>query len=268
MIDAPLIAILILTGVINLIGALAYGARIAGVRTRRIAMSFALFNILLLFSRTSNSFLGPFLAKRIETRLHAGTGEMLFLDMQLVLAAASLATLVGILAVPTAQRVFSAAIGHFQRHRSTTGLALKVFSRSGQRLVFRSLRVPSLAHLRGWRRPAGIGWDVLLANCLAQSLLAVGVVASLYAGYLAPEFRVTASQLSAVINGLATILLFAFIDPQLSVMTDDAAEGAVGEAQFRRAIVLISLSRLAGTVLAQLLLLPAAQLIALIANDV
>ena len=44
--------------------------------------------------------------------------------------------------------------------------------------------------------------------------LTVGVVASLYAGYLNPEFRVTASQLSAVVNGFATILLFALIDPQ------------------------------------------------------
>nr|WP_293844784.1 DUF2837 family protein [Sphingopyxis sp.] len=29
---------------------------------------------------------------------------------------------------------------------------------------------------------------------------------------MAPEFRVTASQLSALISGFATILLFAFID--------------------------------------------------------
>src|SRR3546814_5689028 len=76
--------------------------------------------------------------------------------------------------------------------------------------------------LRGCHMPQGIGRGVLIANCLAQSLLAVGVVASLYARYLAPEYRVTASQLSALINGFATILLFAFIDPQLSVMTDDA----------------------------------------------
>ena len=33
------------------------------------------------------------------------------------------------------------------------------------------------------------------------------MLASLYAGFLNPEFRVTASQLSAVINGLATILI-------------------------------------------------------------
>ena len=265
MIDLPLIVILLLTGFINLIGALAYAARIAGVRTRRIAMSFALFNILVLFSRTSNSFLGPFLAKRIETRIHDGSGASLFIDMQFVLAAASIATLVGILLVPTGQRLFAAAIGWYQDNRSTTKLALKAASPSGLRTFRRSLSFPSLAHLRGWRMPKGIGWGVLIANCLAQSLLAVGVVASLYAGYLAPEFRVTASQLSALINGFATILLFAFIDPQLSVMTDDAVEGKVDEADFRRAITLISLSRLAGTILAQFLLLPAALLIAYVA---
>lgn len=266
MIDYTLIAILLLTGFINLIGALAYAARIAGVRTRRIAMSFALFNILVLFSRTSNSFLGPFLAKRIETRIHDGTGEVLFYDMQMILAAASVATLIGILLVPTAQRLFASAIGYFQENRSTTKLAAKAVSPSGLRVAQKSLKAPSPGHLRGLRMPPGISWGVLIANCLAQSLLAVGVVASLYAGYLAPEFRVTASQLSAVINGFATILLFAFIDPQLSVMTDDAVEGKVGEPDFRRAITLISFSRLAGTILAQLLLLPAAMLIAWIAN--
>ena len=58
------------------------------------------------------------------------------------------------------------------------------------------------------------------------------------------------------------------IDPQLSVMTDDVVEGQVSEALFRRTIVWISFSRLAGTLLAQALFLPAARLIALIANHV
>src|SRR3546814_5259489 len=103
-------------------------------------MSFALFNILVLFSRTSNSFLGPFLAKRIETRIHDGSGASLFVDMQFVLAAASVATLVGILLVPTGQRMFAAAIGWYQDNRSTTKLALKAASPSGLRTLRRSLR--------------------------------------------------------------------------------------------------------------------------------
>ena len=107
---------------------------------------------------------------------------------------------------------------------------------------------------------------MLIGNCLAQALLTVGVLASLYAGYLNPEFRVTASQLSAVINGFATILLFALIDPQLSVMTDDVVEGRVDEPTFRRAIAWISFSRLVGTVLAQALFVPSAVVIAWIAG--
>lgn len=102
-------------------------------------------------------------------------------------------------------------------------------------------------------------------NVIAQALLTVGVIASLYAGYLYPEFRVTASQLSAVVNGFATILLFVLIDPQLSVMTDDVVEGRVSEADYRRTIVWLSMSRVAGTLLAQLLLLPSAWLIVWVA---
>ena len=53
--DWQLVIICLLTFVIHLVGTLAYSVRIAGVRTKRIAVSFALFNILVLVSRTSNS---------------------------------------------------------------------------------------------------------------------------------------------------------------------------------------------------------------------
>ena len=60
--------------------------------------------------------------------------------------------------------------------------------------------------------------------------MTVAVFAALYAGSLNPAFRVTASTLSSVINGAATIVLFVFIDPHLSVMTDDVVEGHISEA--------------------------------------
>ncbi|MBN9504420.1 MAG: lipid II flippase Amj family protein [Altererythrobacter sp.] len=266
--DAQLLVICLLTAAINLIGTLAYAARIAGVRTRRIAMSFALFNILVLVSRTSNGFLGPFLAKRIETQLSAGGGEALLGDFRLVLLSASLAVALGVLLVPTGQRLFARAIGYFQHTRSTGRMLLRTASPAGLRTIRQAFALPRTDQLRELARPRGVGWGVLLANCIAQALITVGVLASLYAGYLNPEYRVTASQLSAVVNGFATILLFALIDPQLSVMTDDVVEGRVSEPLFRRTIVWISLSRLAGTFLAQALLLPGAAAVAWIANYV
>jgi hypothetical protein len=63
--DTQLLLICSLTFVINLIGSLAYSARIAGVRTRTIAPSFALFNILVMVSRRSNSFLARFCAQPV-----------------------------------------------------------------------------------------------------------------------------------------------------------------------------------------------------------
>jgi hypothetical protein len=102
--DLQLLIICILTFIIHLIGTLAYAARIAGVRTRRIAISFSLFNILILVSRTSNSFQGPFLAKRIENNLAGGMAHGLLADFRWMLWSATLATIVGALLIPTFQR--------------------------------------------------------------------------------------------------------------------------------------------------------------------
>lgn len=260
--DTELILICALTGVINLIGALAYAARIAGVRTGRIALSFALFNVLLLVSRTSNGFLGPFLAKRIETGLANGAGDALLFDLRLVLFSAAAAVAIGIVLVPTGQRLFAAAITFFQANRSTTKLLLRSVTPAGLSTIRDSVALPSAETLRSLKGPRGVSWPVLIANAAAQGLLAVGVLASLYAGYLVPEFRVTASQMTAIVNGFATILLFALIDPQISALTDDVVDGSVSEATFRRAMIWVSLSRLVGTLLAQALLVPAAVVIA------
>ena len=60
--------------------------------------------------------------------------------------------------------------------------------------------------------------------------------------------------------------MFGLIDPYLSVMTDDVAEGRISDGTFRRSIVWLIGGRLAGTVLAQLLLVPAALAIVYVAE--
>jgi hypothetical protein len=266
-VDLQLIVLCILTFIIHFIGALAYAARIAGVRTRRIAVSFALFNILVLVSRASNSFQGPFLSKRIEVNLLAGGGPLIW-DFQLLLLSASLAALLGALAVPTFQRLFTRAVDHFHENRSVPKLLLHVFAKGGLSYLKLAATAPSLDHLSGMRRKAAVPMSVIALNIGAQALLTVGVFASLYAGYLNPEFRVTAVSLSSVINGVATILLFVFIDPHLSIMTDDVIAGRTSEASFRRAVVLLAGSRVAGTLLAQVALVPAAIAIAWVAEAI
>ena len=202
--------------------------RIAGVRTRRIAVSFALFNILVLVSRTSNSFQAPFLAKRVEASLNHLADHNRLSDFRWLLVSATFATLAGAFLIPTFQRVFSRAVRDFQVHRSIPRLLLSACSQSGWTCLRQSVALPASGNVAPRRAGQGISAVTIALNVAAVSLWTVGVFASLYAGYLNPNLRVTSSALSSIINGVATILMFVMIDPQLSVMTDDVTEGRVG----------------------------------------
>jgi hypothetical protein len=265
-VDKQLFLICFLTFVIHVIGTLAYSVRIAGVRTKRIAVSLALFSILMLVSRTSNSFLGPFLAKRVETSLGSPASGALLGDFRWLLVSASLATVVGALLIPTFQRVFCRAVLHFQVHRSIPKLILHGFFKGGLSYVRDVASVPSARNMTGVRGGHGVSARITILNIGATALWTVGVFAALYAGVLDPSVRVTSSTLSSIINGGATIMMAVFIDPHMSGMTDDVVEGKVSEGQFRKAIVWLVGSRLAGTVAAQALLAPAAMLIAMVAR--
>lgn len=93
----------------------------------------------------------------------------------------------------------------------------------------------------------GLTFIISLISTLSYSVRIAGIrtgriavslaLFSLYAGYLNPELPVTASSLSSVINGLATMLMFVFIDPSLSVLTDDVMEGKATDSFFRRVVV-------------------------------
>ena len=265
--DKQLLLICALTFIIHIIGTLAYSVRIAGIRTRRIAVSLALFSILMLLSRTSNSFLGPFLAKRVETGIdqHVAASTLL-VDFRWLLFSASLATIIGAILIPTFQRAFCRAVEHFQVHRSVPKLLLHAVFKGGLSYLKTSASLPKPANVTGLRQKSGVSVSMTAMNVIATALWTVGVFAALYAGVLDPSVRVTSSTLSSIINGGATIMMAVFIDPHMSGMTDDVIEGKIEESQFRRAVVWLVGSRLAGTLIAQFLLVPSAVIISRFAS--
>ena len=202
--DLQLIGLCGLTFIIHLIGALAYAARIAGVRTRRIAVSFALFNVLVLVSRTSNSFQGPFLAKRIEGALKGGAAFHLLSDFRWLILAATVGAAAGALATPTFQRIFSRAVLHFPvALRSLPRSCCRGFNEGGLAYIRDSVTIPSSAHLKDLKPGKGLTPRIIALNIAAQALVTVAVFAGLYGGALNPAYRVTACTLSSVFNGVA-----------------------------------------------------------------
>ncbi|MEM5446115.1 lipid II flippase Amj family protein [Paraburkholderia guartelaensis] len=264
--DIQLLMICGLTFVIHVIATLAYAVRIAGVRTRRIAVSFSLFGIIALVSRTANSFQGPFIAKRVELDIARHLEHGLLGDFRLFLLTATAASTVGAFLIPTFQRYFSRAVDHFQANRSIPRLLLHIFSRGGISYIRLGARLPSRHNVTQLATGAGVSLKVIGLNVVAMAIWTVGVFASLYAGYLNPDLRVTCANLSSVINGFATVVLALVIDPQVSVMTDDVIEGRISENSFRRAITTLAGARVLGTLCAQAALVPAALIIVRIAE--
>lgn len=256
-----IVIVLILTFVINLITTLSYSVRIVGIRTGRIAISFALFNILVLVSRTANGFQAPLLAKTVENNIKAGIYQNVTTFRTIILSC-SLATIIGAILIPTFQRVLSRAVISFSVHKSMPRLILHSFSKAGILYFKDNITLPTKENITQIKLDREFPWRIFILNVLAVAILTIGVLSAVYASYYNPDYRTTASNLSAFINGFATILMFAFIDPHLSAMTDDVTLGKCSETTFRKYIVYLTVARLVGTILAQLLFLPGARLLA------
>jgi len=258
--------VLALTAFVNILTTMSYAMWIVGTRTHRIAISFSLFNLIVILTRTANTFQAPLLAKHVELgilRQTVGADETGF---RLILFVASVATLVGAFFIPTFQRVMVRAVEYFAEVRSVPKLLLGGLSRKGLYYLLNSLSFPRLENIYQLKQARSIPMRILVMNALAVAVLTVGFLSSLYAAYLNPDLRVTSANMAAVITGLATVLLFVFVDPYLSMLTDEHVSGLVSTVVFRQQIVFLAGSRMVGTVIAQLLLIPAAWFIVDIAT--
>ena len=258
--------VIALTFVISMIGTLAYSVRVVGIKTGRIAIAFSVFNVFALISRTANSFQAPLLAKSVESSIRSGQSDGLILVFRCILLSATAATIFGAFLLPTFIRVFSKAVESFSFHRSIPRLLIHGFSKSGIEQFKSSMTIPRKENFSQFTNLRRIPKKIVVLNILATSISSAGVLAALYAGALIPDFRSTCITLSSVINGISTIIIFIFVDPYISMLTDDVIRGKCSEQYFHRIIIYIVTGLILGTVFSQILLLPAAKLIAFVAQ--
>lgn len=263
--DGQLLFLCLLSASIHVISTLSYGLRITGVRTQRIALSLSLFNVLQLASRMSNTLLSPILSKRLEVDLAQGGGHPV-MDFRWLLIFAALATALAGLLIPSFQRFAVVSVGVYERKRSMFRLLLAVFGRRFWTALGRSLVWPSRETFRQALRCDGLPPMVMAMNVIGIALISVGVFCALYAGTLQPDLRVTATNLSSVVNFGGTMILFGLVDPHFSYLSDRVVTGEVSEATFRRAVSAMATSRLLGTLLCQLILVPGAWAIVWVAR--
>ncbi|MGN9160087.1 lipid II flippase Amj family protein [Clostridium sulfidigenes] len=260
--STQIIIVLVLNFIIAIIGTLAYSVRLVGVRTGKIAITFAVFNILSLVSRTALTFQAPLLTKFVENS--TGGSDVLNL-FKLIIIVSGIATLVGAFLIPTFQRLFYKGVIRFSIDKSIPKLIMHSFSKAGVHYMRDCISIPvkeSVTKINFKKLPL----KIIIYNIIAVAILTVGALAPIYAGTIVPELRATCITLSSVINGFATILMSIFIDPQLSIMTDDVIDGKCPEEDFRSCVIAMIGSKTIGTFAALPLLIPASYIIVLVAK--
>lgn len=260
--DTQIIIVLVLNFVIALLGTLAYSTRLVGVRTGKIAVTFAVFNVLMLVSRTAVTFQSPLLTKFVESNTSSNDLIRIFNSIIIV---SGIASIVGAFLIPTFQKMFSKAVNHFSIEKSIPKLILHSFSKTGVKYMRDSIAIPvkeSVTSINFKNLPKRI----LVYNLVSVAIITAGAFAPIYAGSIMPELRATCLSLSPIINGTATILTSIFIDPHLSIMTDDVIDGKCSEEDFRGCVIAMVGSKVIGTFAALVIFIPASYLIAFVAN--
>jgi len=260
--STQIIIVLVLNFIIAIIGTLAYSVRLVGVRTGKIAITFAVFNVLSLVSRTALTFQAPLLTKFVENS--TGGSDVLNL-FNLIIIVSGIATLVGAFLIPTFQKLFYKGVIRFSIDKSIPKLIMHSFSKAGVHYMRDCISIPvkeSVTKINFKKLPL----KIIIYNIIAVAILTVGSLAPIYAGTIVPDLRATCITLSSVINGFATILMSIFIDPQLSIMTDDVIDGKCPEEDFRSCVIAMIGSKTIGTFAALPLLIPASYIIVLIAK--
>jgi len=255
-----LIVVVILTMIIHTAETLSYSVRFAGVKLNKIAVALALTGIIVLVSRTANLIQAPLTAKFVDfAKLHPTFDIMNYL--RFIILASSAGTLIAIILFPTFVNLFSRIISKLEVAGSLpkliTSVTVQQLKNTRHYIRKPSFRLSQFRYL-------GIPKRFILLNMFVTAFYTVGVLASLYAAHLLPELSTTASQASGLINGIATILLTVFIDPQLGLITDKAVKHEETRDKLGKIYILLMVSRFMGTFLAQLIIVPAAYLISMI----
>jgi hypothetical protein len=252
-----LLIVFAMTMIIHAVETLSYSIRLAGVKLNKIAVALSLSGIIVLVSRTANLIQAPLTAKFVDySKIHI-TFDLLG-HLRIILVAASLGTLIAIGLFPTFVGIFGRIISKLEIAGSIpklfTSVSISQLKNTKYYLKTPKFKVSQFRYL-------GIPKKFIILNVFVTSFYTVGVLSALYAVHLFPQYSTTVSQASGFINGIATILLTVFIDPQLGLITDKALNNSEYRNKLSKIYVLMMTTRFCGTILAQLVIIPASYLI-------
>lgn len=273
--SSQLVLALVLNCIVQAIQIGAYAARLAGVRSGRIGTSISLFNLFVTASRFANLIYAPMLGTISDRAAQAvrnpvlsdGAVHQFELQVRLIVLAGTAGTILGAILLPTFTHLFMRGVAAFERLGSVPRAIARLGDPRVLGDVLRTVRIPSpqvLVRFSIHDVPAGL----LIGNVVVTGIYAIGVVAAVYASVLDPNVARTATLLSGIVNGIATIAFALVVDPTSAYITDQAVKGERPVGDVKAMVFYLAVTAIIGTLLSQLILYPAALFIGSVAHFV
>lgn len=253
------VELFVLTGIIHMIDTLSYSVRLNSVKSGQFALSFSLFNLISLVSRTANVFQGPLVGSIVDKSINNSFDPIVY--FRGVTLSATLGTLLGILLIPTFLNLFSKAVSRLEVTGSVPGIIIQALSINNIKRIAKGTKRPRRGMLQGIRY-RNIPKRLILLSTVITGIYTIGVLAANYAAIFVPDNRLAVANSSGMINGIASILLTLFVDPKAAIITDEAYRGKRQYGDVKTLVVMLIASKFAGTLLGQLFFIPAAKIIA------
>ena len=239
-------------------------ARLAGVRAHRVATGLTLFNLFATFSRLLSLFYMPLIAALADRALERRAPGEFEASVRVIIFAATVGAAIGGLLLPTAARLLERGIDSFERRGSVLAAMSRLFV---PRIAVSALGEVRTPRLNVWSySPRNLPKGFLIWNVVVMGFWVTGPLSAYYAGVLLHSGMATAISLSGLITGVATVTLTLIVDPTAALITDQTAAGKRPIEDLKAMLVYLVLTTIVGTLLSQLLLDPAASVIAYVAR--
>jgi hypothetical protein len=241
--------------IITILSSTSYASRVSAVVTKRVATALTVYNVFFLVTRLAQQIYSPVLGSVrdyvVDQHLPM---EVLGHAFRTVIFGASLGSLIACLMLDTFVEIYNKAVVSLDRlNGSVPRLLGEMFQPRAWAAVFRCLRKPTTFGLT-WADFKALPQGFLWGNLFVTSVYTIGVLSAIYAGaQLDSTLARTATLLSSVVNGLATITISLVVWPTLALMVDECVRGVRPMKHIYASAFYLMIGMLIGTVLSQLL---------------
>ena len=258
-----LIAVVFIATVVSILASTNVVSRISAVITRRVATAIAIYNFFFLITRLAQQVYAPIVGSIVDMSIKHQQFDLLENRLRLIILGTSAGAAIGWCLMPTFINIYCKAIKGMEKYGSLPGMFFYILITPRYWLaIIKTLRPPSMLGIR-LSDLKEIPKTFLIANVIVISIHTVGVMAATYASALMPEFARTATLLSSIVNGVATILLGLIVDPTCALITDQAVAEKRPEKHVKTMAVFLIGGMLLGTLLSQVIFMPCVYIIKL-----